>query len=109
MGDARDVILRRRAKFVAASLAAAGIAIAPTFARAEDAGDAGDAATTDASFDPDAEPGPCLSAPKPEDPEPQSCLCACAVPEPDLGAGAPTAAVAIAAAFVARRRRPRTR
>jgi MYXO-CTERM domain-containing protein len=106
MGDPRDIILRRRARFVAASLAAAGIVATPTIGRAEDGGDA---SAVDASSDADpdaAPPEPCLSIAKPDDPEPQSCLCASAVPDKDAGA-APAAFLAAAALVAARRRRRR--
>ena len=76
--DSRRVILARRAKFVAAALAGAGIVASAQACGGETARDGTDAAG-DAAPQPclkthaDAEPQPCLGAPL-EDAQPQPCL-----------------------------------
>jgi hypothetical protein len=90
MADPKAIILRRRARFLAASLAAAGIAASGT-AHADDAGDA----STDAAHPIDG--GGDVQT------EPQVCLCACALPGSGEAPGAVTAASAAAALLLARR------
>ena len=103
----RDIILKRRARFVAASLAAAGLVVTSTV-RAEDGGEDASVDASDAADDA-GPPQICLSAPKPEDPaNPEACLCACAIPESDLSMGPAAGALAAAAVLAVRRRkRPR--
>jgi MYXO-CTERM domain-containing protein len=125
--ETRRLILARRARFIAATLAGAAVSLAPATARGEsgvaagvdnphDGGDAGDderdgsifveAGTRDLA---DADPGPCLSIAKPPDAEPEPCLCVMAPhPADDHGGTAGAALSAAVALVVARRRRARS-
>lgn len=122
MADPRAIILQRRARFVAATLAATSVFVAPT-ARADDdaAAEAGDldagdldANTLDASDAGIPVRGPVREVPgyggagdgSVDSSRPQACLCAMApdtsYPDPSM---APAIAGVVATAMLARRKR----
>ena len=88
--EATTTIIRRRARFVGAALAAAGLSAGSHDARAQDAGDGGDDAALDAATA-----------------EPEVCLCTCRA----AGTKAPSPHAALllplAAAAARRRRSPK--